>query len=142
MGVPRMFTNQQRGISFVEMILSLVIISITFTGTLQVFGTLLNWSVYPFIEKQAIAMSQSIFANVQQDQLKRCTSANQKFCFSQSFQDIGEVLPFYQDVTQKHFKMRLTTKHSIIQKRYFQLWELELKHNQGEQFKFSWITRG
>jgi len=106
MGVHLMFMNRQTGISFIEMILSLVIVSITFTGTLQIFGTLLNWSVYPFIEKQAIAISQSIFSEVEQGNIKSCTLIEQTSCFSQDLHDIGDVLPFYRDVTQKHFTMR------------------------------------
>lgn len=141
MGVHLMFMNKQTGISFIEMILSLVIVSITFTGTLQIFGTLLNWSVYPFIEKQAIVISQSIFSEVGQGNIKNCTLIEQTSCLSHDLHDIVDVLPFYRDVTQKHFTMRLTTKSMLIQEKQLRLWNLELRHNQGDQFRFSWMTR-
>jgi Tfp pilus assembly protein PilV len=125
-----MFIKTQAGISFVEMILSLVIVSITFTGALQIFGTLLNWSTYPFIEKQAIAIAQTVLNDVEQGRMS-----------VQENQDISELLPFYRDATQNHFILQLSSKPVVIQDKALQLWELTLQHNQGDEFAFSRLLR-
>ncbi len=130
MVIAAMYIKHQLGISFVEMILSLVIVAITFTGTLQIFGTLLNWSTYPFIEKQAIAMAHSVFDEASAGTIQ-----------AQEKKLVSDVLPFYQDATQNHFTVQLSSNPVVIQRHILNRWDLTLQHNQGDEFKFSWLLR-
>lgn len=129
---------QQKGFSLVEMVLSLVVVGIVFSGTLQLFGTLLKWSVYPMVEKQAIAVAETVF---QDKALFADCQSNSQNCQQQIVFKAVERYPFYQDATHHQYVVKASLSAAPWPIPGLQLLNIELTHDQGDSFRFSRLQR-
>lgn len=57
--------NRQRGISLIELIMSIVIIGIALTGVLQMMNLVTSHSADPLVHKQALAIAESLLEEVE-----------------------------------------------------------------------------
>ena len=130
--------TQQRGFSLAEMVLSLVVVGIVFSGTLQLFGTLLKWSAYPMVEKQAIAVAQTVF---QDKTLFKSCQPNIRNCQQQIVFKAVERYPFYQDATHHQYVIKASLSSAPWHLSGLNLLNVELIHDQGDSFRFSRLQR-
>lgn len=134
----RCMLHQQAGFSMIEMVLSLVIVGIIFTGTLQIFGTLLNGSVYPFIEKQAIAMADTIIGD---PDFRTGCDHPKEVCTREMTFNVTDRYSFYRDATHHQFQAKISVRPVEFQQNIFILWDLELIHHPSDHFKFTQVRR-
>lgn len=129
---------QQKGFSLVEMVLSVVVVGIVFSGTLQLFGTLLKWSVYPMVEKQAIAVAQTVF---QDKTLFTDCQSNIQNCQQHIVFKAVERYPFYQDATHYQYVVKASLSSAPWPIPGLKILNVELTHDQGDSFRFSRLQR-
>lgn len=129
---------QQSGFSLVEMVLSLVVVGIVFSGTLQLFGTLLKWSAYPMVEKQAIAVAQTVF---QDKTLFSDCQSHVKNCQQQKVFKAVERYPFYHNATHHQYVVKASLSSAPLPISELQILNVELIHDQGDSFHFSRLQR-
>lgn len=94
-----MCTERQRGVTLIELIIAIVIVSVAMVGIYSVMTTTLLHSADPIIEKQLISIAESLMDEIQakdfEDAYSQCTASTTPSCNANSLTD----RPNYNDVS-------------------------------------------
>lgn len=86
-------SNNQRGISLVELIMFIVIVSVALAGILLVMNTVTKGSADPLIHKQALAIAESLLEEVELMPFTFCDPDDGAAASAVSVADCGTVAP-------------------------------------------------
>lgn len=64
MNEPRFHTRSQRGVTLIELIMAIVIVSVALTGVMQIVGFSITHSADPMIDRQALSIAEAYLEEI------------------------------------------------------------------------------